>query len=930
MCVNVTSKSFNVAKPGLARCTVMLGALFCLGWLAASPISAQGLVYVDADDTVNLFPGPAYQNLSDVLNDQSFINTDNKWGWFGGAGVNSTVYRAGDGAISGSTYETAGEMIQRISGLAPGSYDIYVAYWTDTDNEDWNIAGGLTSGEQIVYNFQGPNSFFPTATKGTFASSVAWTTAPGKFLDGPVTDPEDRSLLIGKVGTASPVGGVIDVFINDPVGQTSPGRRSWFDGVAYVPTGTELFVTATVDRDTGKIAIENNTPVDFTVKSYSISSPFGSLDATEWNTIAPGNNGADPDPWTITAPASPGTTPFATSLAEQEIAGGSGGATLAANTGEFDLGENVWVRTPFQDITISLTLADGTVVSPLISYTGDALKPGDFDGDGDVTMSDYAILSANMHNTNISTLTFANAYLLGDMTGNRRINYEDFEDFVFAFDAQNGGAGAFARMSGVPEPASASLLVAGIVGLLTFRGRGRRERAPSAPAVSRKPASVNHWTLLVAALAVVACNSHAFAVGVTGWAMDTTFGRPNNPVLTGENTSSPTLGDGTLNNAQDTAIYASIPEVSLTDGQQVTLTGSANLIGIASTHGVFRWGIFYENEPPQDADTFGWRGFLNENSNLQNNGNLNSKVPGEYTFASTVGTPARAVTLDASRDREFDQFVAGTYDFTMTIGRFGNEVYVDSSLSSAAGFLQKSRYATESDPGRITFNYNRVGLLAGNVLTADQVLFSNIDVSTSEIETLTLQVTTSGPSAGTTKIVNSLGAAVDLNYYEISSATGGLSLSGWDRLDPDTNVVGPGWNAAGGSSGLVISETNVAGALFNNNAELNLGTAFDPLSAQNLRFFYGLTDGTFVRGQVEYVAGGLDGDHNSDGAVNAADYVLWRKNPSAYGGPGGYTLWRQNYGASLPGAGGGAVPEPTTMTFLILAVVGALATCHRR
>jgi hypothetical protein len=445
-----------------------------------------------------------------------------------------------------------------------------------------------------------------------------------------------------------------------------------------------------------------------------------------------------------------------------------------------------------------------------------------------------------------------------------------------------------------------------------------------------EPAAVNRFMLLVAALVVAACPADAFAVGVTGWAMDMTFGRPNNPVLTGENTSSPTLGDGTLNNAQDTAIYASFPQVSLAHGQQVTLTGSANLIGIASAHGVFRWGILYENEPPEDADTFGWRGFLNENSNLQNNGNLNSKVPGEYTFASTVGTPARAITLDASRDREFDQFVAGTYDFTMTIGRFGDEVYVDSSLSSSVGFLQTSRYATESDPGRITFDYNRVGILAGNVLTADQVIFSNIDISTSDIETLTLQVTTSGPSAGSTKIVNSLGAAVDLNYYEISSATGGLSLSGWDSLDPDTNVVGPGWNVAGGSSGLLISESNVAGETLADNAELDLGTPFDALAAQNLRFFYGLSDGTFVRGLVEYVAAGLDGDYNGDDAVNAADYVLWRKNPAAFGNASGYDTWRQNFGSSLPGAGGGAVPEPTSITFLVLAGLCALARRRRR
>jgi hypothetical protein len=260
----------------------------------------------------------------------------------------------------------------------------------------------------------------------------------------------------------------------------------------------------------------------------------------------------------------------------------------------------------------------------------------------------------------------------------------------------------------------------------------------------------------------------------------------------------------------------------------------------------------------------------------------------------------------------------------MTVGRFGNEVYVDSSLSATNGFLQKSRYATEADPSRITFDYNRVGLLAGNTLTADQVAFSNIDVSTLAIEALTLQVTTSGPSAGATKIVNSLGEAVNLNYYEISSTTGALSLSGWDSLDSNPGTVGAGWNVAGGASGLVLAETNLDGAAFADNAELNLGQAFDPLGAQNLRFFYGLTDGTFARGFVEYVAGELEGDHNKDGVVDAADYVAWRKAPGLFGGdPLGYTKWQQNFGATGSGGGqGGVVPEPAAIALLIITILG--------
>jgi hypothetical protein len=924
----------------LVRPARLAAATFLLWIPTATFVNAQGLVYVDAKDdfsaTPNLSPGnPAlYPNLSDVLNNTSSVVDDDKWG-FRPLGVGGSVYEAGAGTRPAPLggFETARELKQTITGLAPGSYDVYVAYWTNT-GEDWAIAGGLTSGQQIVYNFQGANAFYPTATRGTGAAAGAWATPPAITAEA-----GNRALLLGKVGTASPTGGSIEVFINDPPGQTTAGRRSWFDGVAYVPAGTQVFLTANVNRTTGEISILNGTPIDFSVKSYSIGSAFGSLDATKWHTIA-GNTAIDPDPWTVTVPASPATTPFATSLAEQENAGGSGGALLAATTGSFNLGSDVWNSTPTQDVTISLTLADGSVVSPLISYTGTAAIAGDLNGDGAVTTADYGILSTNLH-TSVSSLTGAEAYLRGDLSMNKRIDYEDFEDFVAAYDANNG-AGSFAETIGVPEPTSAALLLIAGIGVFACGYRTRSERACCAVSFSSQLLRGNKFgmrmlILPVAFVAAVACSSASFAAGVTGWQIDTTFGGglAGTPVLTNAATNSPTLGDGSLDNTRNTAIYASFPLAHLNDGQQVSFTGSANIIGATPASGNFRFGLLYEGGTP---DTFGWLGFLNENANLQSSGNLNSKNPlgqafSSTTFASTVGSPLRGISIDNSRDRELQEFSSGMYNLSMTIGRFGSEVYVDSSISSpTSGFLQRNRYAIESDPGRITFDYNRVGLLAGDAFSADQVAFGNIDVTTSAISTVKLRVTTSGPNAGTTKILNSLGQNVNLNYYEISSATGGLSLSGWNRLDADPANVGAGWNVAGGSSGLLLSESNLDGSALANNGELNLGHAYDPASAQNLRFYYGLADGTFVRGLVEYVTdpGSLAGDYNSNGLVDAADYVLWRNDSASHGGATGYDTWRANFGNSAgAGSGAAAVPEPSTVILVVCSWL-ACGTLRRR
>jgi hypothetical protein len=64
----------------------------------------------------------------------------------------------------------------------------------------------------------------------------------------------------------------------------------------------------------------------------------------------------------------------------------------------------------------------------------------------------------------------------------------------------------------------------------------------------------------------------------------------------------------------------------------------------------------------------------------------------------------------------------------------------------------------------------------------------------------------------------------------------------------------------------------------------------------------------------------LAGDYNQNGVVDAADYVVWRKND---GRPAGYDLWRANFGRTS-GSGSGAsanaaVPEPLTVTMILFA-----------
>jgi hypothetical protein len=63
---------------------------------------------------------------------------------------------------------------------------------------------------------------------------------------------------------------------------------------------------------------------------------------------------------------------------------------------------------------------------------------------------------------------------------------------------------------------------------------------------------------------------------------------------------------------------------------------------------------------------------------------------------------------------------------------------------------------------------------------------------------------------------------------------------------------------------------------------------------------------------------GGSADFNGDGFVDAADYVLWRKQNSA---GDGYDLWLEQFGTSAPGGGGSAVPEPNAVPMAIFGLV---------
>ncbi len=179
---------------------------------------------------------------------------------------------------------------------------------------------------------------------------------------------------------------------------------------------------------------------------------------------------------------------------------------------------------------------------------------------------------------------------------------------------------------------------------------------------------------------------------------------------------------------------------------------------------------------------------------------------------------------------------------------------------------------------------------------------------------------------------------VEIDAYTVQSADGRLKFANgqWNSLD-DQNL--GTWEQADNVSAFRVSEFNPTGqtSMPGGGTILSLGALVDatgtPLKAEDFTF------------EFSVVGGDLGGDYNGDGKVDAADYVVWRKNA---GTPAEYNTWRTNFGSSgggvgetlqgivsigtLPMIGAGsaaAVPEPSNIGSCLL-IASFLSISRRR
>lgn len=337
--------------------------------------------------------------------------------------------------------------------------------------------------------------------------------------------------------------------------------------------------------------------------------------------------------------------------------------------------------------------------------------------------------------------------------------------------------------------------------------------------------------------------------------------------------------------------------------------------------------------------------------------------PNIYYQDIAVGTGATGTAIAAGKGRvDLSAYMSSYLNDT----DFANvRVEYRDALGATLGFAQIS----DSDPGteNVWSLNSGSGAISALTTTLRVSLFGtrtaggggadgytdNVDVrviETANPQFIFLEVNT---TTGQASIKNQTGGAINIDYYQITSAGNALKANTWTSLQdqnlagfPAGNGSGNGWEEAGGSGTGVLSESFLTGSSSAANAStINLGAAFNTAGAQDLRFSYAVVpqtprssdfdgdldvDGadflTWQRG-LGIATGALraEGDANGNGAVDAADLAIWRSQ-FGQGAASGTGVLQFGFVRYVTGAAA-AVPEPSTV---FLAGLGIAALTLRR
>jgi hypothetical protein len=182
-------------------------------------------------------------------------------------------------------------------------------------------------------------------------------------------------------------------------------------------------------------------------------------------------------------------------------------------------------------------------------------------------------------------------------------------------------------------------------------------------------------------------------------------------------------------------------------------------------------------------------------------------------------------------------------------------------------------------------------------------------------------------TSGAPRLVMELGGTTPGTQYDELHVAGSLTLNG--TLDVELVDLGGGmFLPHAGNSFDILDWGSLSGTF----SAIQLPTLSGGLAWN--------TSQLYTTGVLSVVSAGVPGDYNNNGVVDAADYVVWRKNNNTAATlpndstPGmvdnsDYTVWRSHFGQTAGAGSGlgvaiGAVPEPAAwmLVSIAFAVVG--------
>lgn len=208
-------------------------------------------------------------------------------------------------------------------------------------------------------------------------------------------------------------------------------------------------------------------------------------------------------------------------------------------------------------------------------------------------------------------------------------------------------------------------------------------------------------------------------------------------VVSGLNTASPTLGNGSTNSASPSAqtLHAATQSSYFLSavGDSITLSGGVTFQNSAAPEAdQFRFGLYDSNG--QSGRT-GWLGYFVTNSGAPTGGTgptagrlWERNDPNTGSFGSGTGATQVTSGVSISVSPSNTSFGSGDYIFSLSYTR--TETGLDIAWSIiGTGESNYSLAGSYSDATPETYTFNRAGFFIGDKLNANQVSFSNIDVT---------------------------------------------------------------------------------------------------------------------------------------------------------------------------------------------------------